>query len=130
MVQVDRGEIVLLRAHTYYNGPLAGELEWKGKRYWFRAAQEEDCEDYPNLMEIVDPPAYVWPRLDVLDALFIAHVGSHWEYNRVTQLLDPFAQHPHGAGHAAYYDSPLARESHRWEPDGAVVGVFWLHPKQ
>lgn len=127
---IDRSKITLLRAYSYFQGPQSGELEWKGRRYWFRAVfdDDQDWDDYPNLTEIVDIPAYEWPRLDALNALYLAHVGSHWEYDRTTQRLNHSDQHMHGADMNAFYDSPLCKEF-SGEPDGAVVGRFYLYPQ-
>lgn len=79
-------EVRLQYCNGYYDGPISGVAEWKGKRYYFHMIEEADyCEDEET------PPWYrryalyeltkqEWAEEDERQASFETHVGTHTRY--------------------------------------------------
>jgi len=69
-----RSEAKILRHCDYYDYPRSGEVDWRGKRYWF---QETDVDEVFRLLDLSDEQ---WQYQDERTAAFNEHVGEYEVY--------------------------------------------------
>jgi hypothetical protein len=120
MPVIDRDDVTLVYLSSFYDYPRAGEARWDGRRYWFREAGP-DSGDF----ELLDVGDEQWTVLDERHRLFQEHVGTHCDYDPVTQQRNIGAVKPYGPGAwDGFYRHPLARQGAN--PHGSVVARFRL----
>jgi len=120
---IRREDVTYLWHSGYYDGPLSGACEWRGRRYWFVCVDEEyrpvvgpdgnrvldeygDPElDDVRVFHLVELTPEEWAAVDASHALFRECVGTHTDYDRVTQRRNTSGTVRPEAEWKRYYDA-------------------------
>jgi hypothetical protein len=98
-------DVTILFPWDFYDGPLSGALEWRGRRYWFSALESDSWP--PISYEVRDLTEEQWELVDSLNELFKQHVTG--------------AKPTYGL----FYDDPRVKA---WQdPPGRIVANLRLH---
>lgn len=113
--RITRADVTYLYHLAYWDGPLSGACLWRGERFRFECVADElvptggrdedgDPEyDSVRTFHLVRLTPEEWAAEDERHALFREHVGTHTDYDPVTQRRAVGAVKPE-AEWAKFYD--------------------------
>jgi hypothetical protein len=112
--RIQRSDVTYLYHIDYYDGPMSGACLWRGQRYRFECVNEEfrptgqpdedgdECVESVRTFNLVELTPEEWALEDERRALFRECVGTHCEYDPVTQRRTVGALKPRSDWHRFY----------------------------
>jgi len=120
--KIDRNDVALLNVTNYYDGPLQCTLRWNDERFWFEKDHCDRGDDWTLLLYRLSEDE--WAYEDERHAAFREHVGTHCDYDPVTQQRPVGSVRPGGMdAWRAYYDDPRWRQKRNYADREPVAAV-------